>query len=178
MVEHNVQAGERAGPHPSPELVTVFRGSNSEAVVVKTALESRGFHPFLDGQVIPRPMVAGGNVFEVELKAPASEASAALESMRDFREAALQAPVDEVPWEREETVDPETERVGRKLRWASALFLGAGSLLSFILPLAGLIAFLAYFLYGINYIRLSRKSRLRPLGHRITMYCFSLVTIL
>ena len=178
MAINQEQPDDPSSPHRFADLVTVFRGGNAEALVVHSALESRGFHPFLESKTLGRPFVTGGNVFEAELKAPAAEALAALDCIQELRESALEAPADEVPWEREETADIDAERVGRKLRWASALFLGVGLSLDYFLPLAGVIAFLAYFLFGLHYLKLSRRSSPLPQGHRITVACFSLASIL
>jgi len=168
-------------------LVTIFRGSQSEALVLKTALESRGLHAFVESQFIKAldPFVTGGNVFEIAVQTPLSEAKAAQEAMRELQQAGAQLDQPETETVTELDLDViatnDSEILGRRLRWGSILFLGVASpiaIFSPLSPLAGAAAFLVYGLLAINYFRKVRKAGVVPMGHRITVAIFLFVAIL
>jgi hypothetical protein len=85
------QPDPRADAAVSSDLVTVFRGSQTEALVLQGVLGDADLHPYLE---TIDPFVAGGNIFEVELKVPAGETGAAEEAIREARNARDRADAD------------------------------------------------------------------------------------
>ena len=66
------------------DFVTVFRGSMSAALSLQVSLEAGGLHPIIPGHYTYTiyPFITGGNVFEVKLQTPASEAGSAFSPVR------------------------------------------------------------------------------------------------
>jgi len=154
------------------DLVTVFRGTQAQAVVLQTALGSRGLHPFLKDEVIKSidPLVTGGNVFDVELQVPAAEVAEAREALSELRESGEGG-------SGEEAADPKLEALGRRIRWSTAAFFLIALPSIFFLPALALVTFAAYCLLAVHYLVQVGKASIRPSFHGINLSCMALVGV-
>jgi len=168
------------------DLVTVFRGSLSEALSVQAALGALGFRAHIPAQntKVIDPFITGANIFEVDLQVPASraeEAMAAIEEVRVGRPEDGRAPGDE-EYGDEESEAEETagghegtrleplERIDRRLRWSGVLFLFLGPLV-LVSPVTAALGLVGYGLFAIAYTSAVLRADQRPRGWRVTVAC-------
>ena len=176
----DVNASQEPEFNAPTELVTVFWGSSSETTAIDAVLSSHGFHPFVRDQIIKNihPFVTGGNVFEVQLQVPTSEAGAAVETLEELRKN-FQAPEESDGEEQDhkERSFQQVEQRSRRILW-TVVFLIALSPLQLLNPFVGAVALVACIALGVFYRNGVRAAGITPSHHKATVGSLILATAL
>jgi hypothetical protein len=147
----------------SKDLVTIFEGSQVEALVLQVALQVHGFFTYIPSQAIKAfyPLWTGAGMFNFSLQVPADQVREALKTIQEIRAVEV--------WPGQESFEEQgpvsqAEKAGVRVRWCGIIIT-----LFPQVPYVGWVLAAGFLVVFVCYLLCVHRLKVKPRAHLLNL---------